>query len=150
MIFALDLTRKASLKCNRGGHQEMSAASLALISHHLCRDRGKTAGRARQHHVCISRESSPGHINGNDVFYHWTTDASGVGRTPSRVCYWVRCFIARAAFILAQFVIAALCGMLACSFHGFAYSATFVIVRQVKKAQQQFATFTTLLNLILI
>ena len=25
---------------------------------------------------CISRESSPGHIDGNDVFYHQTTDAA--------------------------------------------------------------------------
>ena len=25
---------------------------------------------------CISRESNPGHIDGNGVFYHWTTDAS--------------------------------------------------------------------------
>ena len=27
-------------------------------------------------HKCISRESNPGHIDGNDVFYHKTTDAS--------------------------------------------------------------------------
>ena len=26
-------------------------------------------------HKCISRESSPGHTNGNDVFYHLATDA---------------------------------------------------------------------------
>ena len=25
---------------------------------------------------CISRELNPGHIDGNDVFYHQTTDAS--------------------------------------------------------------------------
>jgi hypothetical protein len=28
-----------------------------------------------QHAKCISREASPGHIDGNDVFYHRTTDA---------------------------------------------------------------------------
>ena len=28
---------------------------------------------------CISQESNPGHINGDDVFYHKTTDAAVVG-----------------------------------------------------------------------
>ena len=26
-------------------------------------------------YLCISRESNPGHMDGNDVFYHYTTDA---------------------------------------------------------------------------
>ena len=31
--------------------------------------------KPQRSHTCISRESNPGHIDGNDVFYHWTTDA---------------------------------------------------------------------------
>ena len=27
------------------------------------------------HEKCISRESNPGHIDGNDIFYHYTTAA---------------------------------------------------------------------------
>ena len=28
--------------------------------------------------LCTSRESNPGHIDGNDVSYHWTTSAKTV------------------------------------------------------------------------
>ena len=44
------------------------------LRHTCCKQRQHHRATARRQE-CISRESNPGHIDGNDVFCHQTTDA---------------------------------------------------------------------------
>ncbi len=62
---SLPVTDDASL------FSEVSGAAWPYALVEIAHPESRLPGR-----ICISRESNPGHIDGNDVFCHQTTDAS--------------------------------------------------------------------------
>ena len=47
----------------------LTQAKMCLNEKYSCARRSQQRGDSHGH-ACISRESNPGHIDGNDVFYH--------------------------------------------------------------------------------
>ena len=64
-LAAWEMTHLRNLRLSCFGYGKAGMASMSAIEK-----------EKQRFHKCISRESNPGHIDGNDVFYHETTDAA--------------------------------------------------------------------------